>query len=96
MNVETFLQWLQYFRQHVHSSAACPVLLILDGNGRRKDVKVMEYAPDNHINMLSTPPHTAHKLQPLDRFLFKTFKQANGSASALWMRRNPGATADGI
>lgn len=41
--------------------------------------------------MLSTPPHTTHKLQPLDRVFFKPFKQAYGSASALWMRQNPGA-----
>ena len=26
MNAETFLQWLQHFQQHVHSSAARPVL----------------------------------------------------------------------
>jgi hypothetical protein len=40
--------------------------------------------------MLSTPPHTTHKLQPLDRVFFKPFKQAYGSTSALWMRQNPG------
>ena len=30
MNAEIFFQWLQHFKQHVHSSAARPVLLILD------------------------------------------------------------------
>ena len=44
MNTETFLQWLQHFQQHVHSSAACPVLLILDGHDSRKDIKVIEFA----------------------------------------------------
>ena len=39
--------------------------------------------------MLSTPPLTTHKLQPLDRVFFKPFKRAYGSASALWMRHNP-------
>ena len=90
MNTETFLQWL-HFQQDVHSSAARPVLLILDGHGSHKDLKVIEYARDNHIHMLSTPPHTTHKLQPLERVFFKPFKQAYGSASALWMRQNPGA-----
>jgi len=78
MNAETLLQWLQHFQQHVHSSAARPVLLILDGHGSHKDMKVIEYAPDNHVHMLSTPPHPAHKLQPLDRIFFKPFKQAYG------------------
>ena len=70
MNTETFRQWLQYFQQHVHSSADRPVLLILDGHGSHKDLKVIEYARDNYMHMLSTPPHTTHKLQPLDRIFF--------------------------
>lgn len=41
--------------------------------------------------MLSTPPQTTHKLQPLDRVFFKPFKSAFGSASAMWMIQNPGA-----
>jgi len=40
--------------------------------------------------MLSTP-HTTYKLQQLDRVFFKPFKQAYKSASASWMRQNPGA-----
>jgi len=91
MNAHTFLQWLQHFQQHVPSSAARPVLVILDGHGSHIDLKVIEYARDNHIHMLSTPPHTTHKLQALDRVFFKPFKQAYGSASALWMRQNLGA-----
>ena len=91
MNAETFLQWLQHFQQNVHPSAARPVLLILDGHSSHKDLKVIEYARENHIHMLSTPPHTTHKLQPLDQVFFKPFKQGYGSASALWMRQNPGA-----
>jgi len=82
VNAETFLQWLQHFQQHVHSSAARPVLLVLDGHGSHKALKVIEYARDNHIHMLSTQPHTTHKLQSLERVFFKPFKQAYGSASA--------------
>jgi len=63
----------------------------LDGYGSHKDLKVIEYAQDNHIHMLSTPSHTTHKLQPLDQVFFKPFKQAYRSASASWMHQNPGA-----
>jgi hypothetical protein len=90
MNAETFLRWL-HFQQHVHSSAARPALLILDGHGSHKDLKVIEYARDTRIHMLSTPPHTTHILQPHDRVFFNPYKQAYGSASASWMRQNPGA-----
>lgn len=91
MNAETFLLWLKHFQQHTHSSATRPILLILDGHGIHKDLNVIQFARDNHIHMLSTPPHTTHKLQPLDRVFFKPFKQAYGSAAASWMRQNPGA-----
>jgi hypothetical protein len=35
MNAETFLQWL-HFQQHVHPSAARPILLIWDGHSSHK------------------------------------------------------------
>ncbi|KAJ4428642.1 hypothetical protein ANN_24687 [Periplaneta americana] len=41
--------------------------------------------------MLSTPPHTTHKLQPLDRVFMKPFKDAYYEACGLWMRKNPAA-----
>ncbi|XP_022834566.1 uncharacterized protein LOC111362224 [Spodoptera litura] len=91
MNAEIFLQWLQHFKKHVHPSEDHPVLLILDGHNSHKDLNVLEFSRENHIHMLSTPPHTTHKLQSLDRVFFKPFKQAYGSAGASWMRQNPGA-----
>ena len=65
-----------------------PVLLILDGHGSHKELAVIEYARDNNIHMLSTPPH---KLHPLDRVFFKPFISEFAAKSAVWMRRNPGA-----
>ncbi|KMQ85085.1 jerky-like protein [Lasius niger] len=91
MNGDIFLQWLQNFKQHVQPSKENPILLILDGHASHKELTVIEYARKNHIYMLSTPPHTTHKLQPLDRTFFKPFKSAYASASAVWMRQNPGA-----
>jgi len=78
MNAETFRQWLQHFQHHVHSSAARSVRLTLGGHGSHKDMKVTEYVRDNHVHMLSTPPHTTHKLQPPNRVFFKPFNQAYG------------------
>jgi len=91
MNGDIFLHWLQHFKQHVQPSKENPVLLILDGHASHKELTVIEYARKNYIHMLSTPPHTTHKLQPLDRTFFKPFKSAYASACAVWMRQNPGA-----
>ncbi|CAG5036361.1 unnamed protein product [Parnassius apollo] len=91
MNGEVFFQWLQHFKQHVQPTETNPVLLILDGHASHKELAVIKYARNHYIHMLSTPPHTTHKLQPLDRTFFKPFKSAFATASSAWMRRNPAA-----
>ncbi|XP_045539956.1 uncharacterized protein LOC106708676 isoform X1 [Papilio machaon] len=39
---------------------------------------------------MSSPPHTTHKLQPLDRTFMKPFKDAYSQQCDLWMRTNAG------
>lgn len=90
MDSHTFLRWLQHFERHVHPSKENPVLLILDGHASHKDLSVLNFAREHNIHMLSTPPHTTHKIQPLDRTFMKSFKGGFYEASALWMRNNSG------
>ncbi|XP_072401149.1 uncharacterized protein [Diabrotica undecimpunctata] len=90
MNAELFLKWMHHFVQYSNPTAENPVLLILDGHASHKDLDVIEFARKNNIHMLSTPPHTTHKLQPLDRTFMKPFKSAYNNACDLWMRLNPG------
>ena len=37
--------------------------------------------------MISLPPHTTHKLQPLDRDVMKPFKLAYNEACSTWLRK---------
>ena len=90
MNGDIFETWLKHFVKHVRPSKDSPVLLILDGHCSHKELKVILYARKHHVHMLSTPPHTTHKLQPLDRSFMKPFKSAYSEACASWMRQNPG------
>ncbi|CAK1578440.1 unnamed protein product [Parnassius mnemosyne] len=76
MNAELFLKWFQHFVKFSKPSKEKPALLILDGHSSHKDLAVISYAKENHVHMLSTPPHTTHKLQPLDRVFMKPFKDA--------------------
>lgn len=89
MNAELFLKWMRHFVKYSNPTELNPVLLILDGHASHKDLDVIEFARENHIHMLSTPPHTTHKLQPLDRTFMKPFKSAYNDACDLWMRSNP-------
>lgn len=89
ITAEGFLKWMQLFVERVNPSEKNPVLLILDGHSSHKDLNVISYAKKSHIHMLSLPPHTSHKLQPLDRAVMKPFKNAYNEACALWMRKYP-------
>ncbi|KAJ4427599.1 hypothetical protein ANN_25247 [Periplaneta americana] len=91
MTSQLFLKWMQHFAHYANPSVQNPVLLILDGHISHKDLEVITYARNQNIHMLSTPPHTTHKLQPLDRVFMKPFKDAYYEACGLWMRKNPAA-----
>lgn len=86
-----FLQFLQHFVQHVRPTKESPVLLILDGHSSHKTLEVIKFCKENFIELLSLPPHTSHKLQPLDRTFMKPFKNAYHERCGVWMRKNAGA-----
>ncbi|KAJ8936819.1 hypothetical protein NQ318_015286 [Aromia moschata] len=91
MNADLFLEWMGHFIKYANPSKERPVLLVLDGHASHKDLRVITFAREHNIHMISTPPHTTHKLQPLDRTFMKPFKDAYYEACGLWMRKNPGA-----
>ena len=75
VNTELFLEFIQHFMKHVSCSQKNPVLMIFDGHKTHlKSLELMDYARENSLFLLSLPPHTTHKLQPLDRAVFKPLK----------------------
>ena len=50
-----------------------PILLIYDGHGLHDTMKLVEMAHKNNIILFCLPPHTTHKLQPLDIGVFGPF-----------------------
>lgn len=82
-----FLKWLELFVETTRPTKEKPVLLILDGHSSHKDLEVILYARNNYVYMISLPPHTTHKMQPLDRTLMRSFKAAYNQACSVWMRK---------
>ncbi|KAK6194407.1 hypothetical protein SNE40_000045 [Patella caerulea] len=83
MNCELFLKWIKHFAQHVKPSKNNPVLLILDGHSSHtSNLEAIEFARENHIDIISLPPHCTHKLQP-----FQTYYD---EALETKLRSNPG------
>ncbi|XP_065668078.1 uncharacterized protein LOC136088311 [Hydra vulgaris] len=79
------------FISHVKPTKDDKVLLILDGHkSLTKNLEAIQLAIDNNVIMLSLPPHTTHKLQPLDKAFFKPFQVYYDQEVEKWLRLNPG------
>ena len=92
MTAENFLKYMKHFVRHVRCSQEETVLLILDNHESHLSIEVLEFAKENGVVMLSFPPHTSHKLQPLDRSVYGPFKKYYNSACNGWIIGHPGRT----
>ena len=50
----------------------------------------IQLAKQNGLILLTIPPRTSHRLQPLDRSMFGPLKSKYNQAMDEWMRSNPG------
>ena len=67
------------------------VLLILDGHkSHTHNLKALELATESGVIMVSLPPHTSHRMQPLDVSFFKPLKTFYYQHIEQWMRAHPG------
>lgn len=87
ISAKSFLKWLELFVERTRPTKEEPVLLILDGHSSHKDLNVILFAKTHHVHMISLPPHTTHKMQPLDRAVMRPFKAAYNQACGVWMRK---------
>ncbi|KAJ4435944.1 hypothetical protein ANN_18567 [Periplaneta americana] len=90
INCELFVKWLRHFQNHVGATKNKPVLLILDNHTSHITLENVQYCRENSIHLLSLPPHSSHKMQPLDRCYFKSLKDFYGTYCDQWMMSNPG------
>lgn len=89
---EEFLFFIKHFVKHTKCSKEHPVLIVLDNHASHLSVDMINYCRENGIVLLSFPPHTSHKLQPLDRSVYGPFKRFYNAAADSWMKNNPGKT----
>ncbi|XP_076814279.1 uncharacterized protein LOC143460585 [Clavelina lepadiformis] len=91
MNNDIFLEWIKHFSQHAKPSQEERVLLILDGHkSHTHNIEALELASKSGVIMLSLPPHTSHRMQPLDLTFFKPLKTYYYQQIEQWLRANPG------
>lgn len=86
---ELFVEWLHHFKIHTACSVTNPVLLVLDNHASHCSLSAYNFCRQNGITMVSFPPHTSHKLQPLDLTIFGPLKKAYSNECSTFMRQHP-------
>ncbi|XP_046681325.1 MFS-type transporter clz9-like [Homalodisca vitripennis] len=87
-NEQLFVKWLEHFCAHTKPSKDDPVLLICDNHGSHITLEAYEVCKKNHITLVSIPPHTSHRLQPLDLTFFGPLKSALSREFGLFMTQH--------
>lgn len=89
---EIFLRWLKKFIEFSTASIEHPVLLILDGHATHvKSIEVIDMSMENGVVILCFPPHTTHRLQPLDVGFMKPLSNYYSSEIRQWNRSHIGS-----
>jgi len=83
---------LKHIQKFTRCSKESPILLLCDNHESHVSLEAVNYSRDNGIVYLSFPPHTTHRLQPLDVGVFGPFKAKLKVAFNDWHVSNPGKT----
>lgn len=87
---EVFLKYLQHFVKYASPTNENPVLLIMDNHDSHISLSAINYAKQNNVILFTFPPHTTHRLQPLDRCIYGPLKKYYNDACRSWLLHNPG------
>ncbi|KAJ3659805.1 hypothetical protein Zmor_011473 [Zophobas morio] len=90
MTGPVFLQWLDHFVKYVKPSPEDKILLILDGHGSHKSLEVLEFTKKHGIILFCLPPHTTHRLQPLDVTFYSSLTNYYNIELEKWLKNHPG------
>lgn len=90
MTRELFPSVMRHFIAHTSSSLDNPSLLIFDNHESHLTIEGLNLAKDNGVVILTLPPHTSNKLQPLDVAVFSSFKAFYNTALQTWLLEHPG------
>ncbi|CAH2106656.1 unnamed protein product [Euphydryas editha] len=85
-NESLFFKWLQHFKTFVKPCEDNKILLILDNHTSHSTLEAYEFCKANYISMLSIPPHSSHRLQPLDVTFFGPLKKAYNRECELYLK----------
>lgn len=86
---ELFLEWLKHFQKHTKCSVEGKVMLVLDNHVTHSTLAAFNFCKENGIVCVSIPPHSSHKLQPLDVTFYSPLKTTFNAECCKFLRNNP-------
>ncbi|KAJ8706846.1 hypothetical protein PYW07_012924 [Mythimna separata] len=92
MNSDLFPEVMKHFVKVTASTKENPSLLIVDNHDSHLAPAVLNIAKDNGVTLLTIPPHSSHRLQPLDVSVFGPLQTYYNAAMDSWLMRHPGKT----
>lgn len=90
MTTETFLVYLKHFAHYAKPSIDDPVLLLVDNHSSHISLSGINFCRENGIVLVGFPPHTTHRLQPLDVSFFGPFKAFYNQMCDSFLINHPG------
>lgn len=92
MTKENFINVVKHVIHHTRPTKERPTIITMDNHESHISYEALELARENNIRVITLPPHTSNKTQPLDRSVFGPMKAAFSRNCDAWMLRNPGKT----
>ena len=84
-----FTKWFESFINRTKPSKEEPVMLILDGHyTHTRNIELIDMARENNVTIISLPPHSSHKMQPMDRSFMSPLKAYYSEEVRIWLREN--------
>ncbi|XP_047125213.1 uncharacterized protein LOC124807393 [Hydra vulgaris] len=90
INEHLFVDWLNHFISFAKPTKDEPVLLVLDNHESHISLDCYLLCGGNGIVLLFLPPHTSHRMQPLDLTYFGPLKSAYNRECDIFIAANIG------
>ena len=89
-NKELFLCWIDHFVECTNCSKDNKVILILDNHESHIGLEAYNRCREKGIIVITLPPHSSHKMQPLDLSIFGPLKSSFYRQCDWFMKMHPG------
>jgi hypothetical protein len=88
---DDFLLYMERFIQQSRIMKDKPLSLVLKNQQPHRGIKFIDLAKENAV-VISFPPHTFLKLQPLEKSIYGPYRNFVNRCSDAWVRSNPEKT----